>query len=505
MSALSFDLGPRRGLPAPGQAPGAAACRLSPRDWQRRLIQLLRARLLQPQANGHDVLVHAGPGAGKTLGALFSVQRLRQEGHLRRAVVFCHRTSIARQWQAAAERLGLRLREWDPESGHEECDASGLLLSYQSAARHRQRLALELEHELRGEPWLAIADEVHHLGLDPLEPDATAWGHAFSCLSSTASLRLGLTGTPFRADNLAFCAARRIRVEEHGEISERIVPDLSVEPRQLILAGDVRPLEFHFQDGWVEHGRAGRADGSPQPHPSPRPETLETSPLSAEVRESWRARNLRRAIRIGDGSAIAERLLLQARLKLERIRHEHPGAGGLVIARNIAHAGRVSALLREQGDRVVLAHSGDPEAAGRLAAFRGGDGDWLVSIDMCAEGFDAPRLRVVVYLTTVVSRSRFVQGITRAVRMDEERAGLEAIPRRPSAVFAPADPLLIGHARSWSTSEPYLIRCQPEEPDAALASGSSAGRLPLQALADDAGDLIRLGGPRLPDFLGRSA
>ena len=44
-----------------------------------------------------------------------------------------------------------------------------------------------------------------------------------------------------------------------------------------------------------------------------------------------------------------------------------------------------------------------------MERFKAGDSDWLVSIDMCAEGFDAPRLRVVAYLTTVVTRTRFVQ------------------------------------------------------------------------------------------------
>ncbi|MEI7953396.1 MAG: helicase-related protein, partial [Synechococcaceae cyanobacterium ELA182] len=324
--------------------------------------------------------------------------------------------------------------------------------------------------------------------------EATAWGHAFSILSTGARLRLGLSGTPFRADNLAFCAARRLQVVENGIAAERIVPDLCVEPRRLIMAGDVRPLEFRFQDGWVEHGRSALAG------------QREASPVSCEQRESWRARNLRRAIRLGDGGGIALRLLLQARRRLERVRQEHSGAGGLVIARDIEHAGTIARLLEGEGDRVHLVHSQDPEAAARLAAFQAGEADWLVSIDMCAEGFDAPRLRVVAYLTTVVTRSRFVQAITRAVRMDGERAGFEAIPRHPSYVFAPADPLLISHARCWSLSEPYVIRTQaaggaaPAEP----GSGRADGRSRLQALADDAGAMIRMNGPQLPGFLDRA-
>ena len=489
MAPPSFTLRPGGPAGASGSPPGHG---IEPRQWQRQLIQLLRARLHQrPSGAGadpHDVLVHAGPGAGKTLGALLSFSRLRHEQHLDRFVVFCHRSSIGDQWLAAAQRLELRLRPWN--GGGELGDADGWLLSYQSAGRNRQQLQPLLQQPQLGR-WLAIADEVHHLGLDPDEPEATAWGHAFTSLTARAVLRLGLSGTPFRADNLAFCAARRIRVEENGGVAERIVPDLCVEPRRLIVAGDVRPLEFRFQDGEVEHGRRGR-EGD-----------LETSPLSAETRESWRARNLRRAIRLGDGGGIAVRLLLQARRRLESLRADHAGAGGLVIARDIDHARAIGALLREQGDRVHLVHSQDPEAAARLAAFRAGEADWLVSVDMCAEGFDAPRLRVVAYLTTVVTRSRFVQGITRAVRMDDERAAVEPIPRHPSYVYAPADPLLIAYARSWSLSEPYRIQpSRPLEPPAEPGAGC-APTLPLQAVADNAGAVIAMRGPELPSFLRR--
>jgi superfamily II DNA or RNA helicase len=511
MAPPSFDLSPSLG-PGASQAVGGeprtgsetptgsegGGPGIEPRQWQLRLIELLRTRLLNPIAGGDDLLVHAGPGAGKTLAALLGFQRLSAEGHLDRFLVFCHRSSIAAQWLQAAGRLGLDLREWDADGAATPnpltanplaaaTPPAGLLLTYQGAARHRQLLERQLAAAGFGR-WLAIADEVHHLGLDPDEPEAAAWGHAFSRLSQAAQLRLGLTGTPFRADNLAFCAARRQRLRQGEEVVEQIAADLSVEPRELIAAGDVRPLEFCFQDGWVDHGRY------------PLAAALETSPISSESRESWRARNLRRAIEPGDESSIALRLLLQGRSRLEELRQGHPQAAGLVIARDIAHARRITGLLEEQGDRVHLVHSQDPEAARRMAAFRAGEADWLVSIDMCAEGFDAPRLRVVTYLTTVVTRSRFVQAITRAVRVDGARASLEAIPRLPSYVYAPADPLLMGFARSWSLSEPYLIR-QRSLPGEPLAGGSLAPSIPLEAIDDRPGELIRFRGPELPSFL----
>ena len=506
MGHPSFDLGARRPAPGPvgpafepgngsGHPPGLRPV-MQPRRWQSQLIQLLRARLLNPGPRGRDVLIHAGPGAGKTLGALLGFSRLKAEGHLDHFLVFCHRSSIAGQWRKASERLGLVLEEWDPQNPDRLSEGQrwdGLLLTYQSAGRQGETLAEQLATLPLGR-WLAMADEVHHLGLDPEEPDATAWGMAFSRLTESADLRLGLTGTPFRADNLAFCAARRVQVQDDGVWMEQIAPDLSVEPRQLIVAGDVRPLEFRFQDGWVEHGRD---DGDPD---------AEQSPLSAEARESWRARNLRRAIQPGEGSSIALRLLLKARQRLGKVRRDHPQAAGLVIARDISHARRLAGLLADEGDRVALVHSQDPDAARNLADFQAGDGDWLVSVDMCAEGFDAPRIRVVAYLTTVVTRSRFVQAITRAVRLDGSRSELEPIPRHPSFVFAPADPLLMAYARTWSLSEPYLIR--PREAAEAGENGSGTGRagsLPMTAIDEQAGRLIRVRGPQLPDFLRQRA
>jgi len=113
---------------------------------------------------------------------------------------------------------------------------------------------------------------------------------------------------------------------------------------------------------------------------------------------------------------------------------------------------------------------------------------------------------VVAYLSTVATRSRFVQAITRAVRIDGERAAVEPIPRQPSYIYAPADPLLIGYARTWSMSEPYLIQPRGSESVAPVSSTDGAHRcLPLEALADGPGRVIHLRGPQLPGFIRRFA
>ena len=277
---------------------------------------------------------------------------------------------------------------------------------------------------------------------------------------------------------------------QNGAVVEQINPDLAVEPRELIASGDVRPLDFRFQDGWVEHSREGDPD-------------RDVSPLSAEQRESWRARNLRRAVGLEDENSIGRQVLEEAQQGLARIRKKHAQAAGLVIARDIDHAEAITSLLEQDGNAVDLVHSQNPSAAKVLHQFQAGQADWLVSIDMCAEGFDAPRLRVIAYLTTVVTRTRFLQGITRAVRMTPELAASEPIPRHPSLVFAPADPLLMDYARTWSIAEPYILR--PNEVDDSLGTESSMAlrgpTLPLEAVEDGAGAVIKMKTPQLPSFL----
>ena len=444
---------------------------------------------MEPKASAsRDVLVFAGPGAGKTLGALLAFQAMHRDGHLHRFLVFCHRTSIQAQWTSAAHRLGLTLQEWPlNESSPPEVD--GLLLTYQGAGRQLERLRSDLR-SWSGQHCLAIADEAHHLGIDPDAPDQTAWGDTFLELTQHCQLRMGLTGTPFRADNLGFCAARRIKTLQGGEVVEQINPDLAVEPRELIANGDVRPLEFRFQDGWVEHSREGEPD-------------RDVSPLSGEQRESWRARNLRRAVGLQDPQSIGNQVLDRAQRGLAQIRTSHAEAAGLVIARDIDHAVAIARILENDGSRVDLVHSQNPNAAAILRQFQAGQADWLVSIDMCAEGFDAPRLRVVAYLTTVVTRSRFVQGITRAVRMTPDLAAKESIPRDPSLVFAPADPLLMDYARTWSIAEPYVLKPRDDASDNEEEPGANwrGPTLPLEAVEDGAGAVIRMKTPQLPSFL----
>lgn len=466
---------------------------IKPRVWQERLIQLLRRRLSSCSLSSADLLIYAAPGAGKTIGALLGFKKMKSEGFLSHFIVFCHRNSIVSQWKNAAKMNGLSVEELHLNGKEFELNVNsidGWIVTYQAARSNLDQILSQI-YKCDSKCFLAIADEVHHLGVDADESTGPAWGKAFLSITKAMRLRIGLTGTPFRADNLAFCSAKKSRIEEKGKVIEQIFPDFCIEPRDLIRAGDVRPLEFHFQDGFVEHRRKGDSN-------------KEASFLSKELRESWRARNLRRAICLSGERSIALHVLIRAMRQLNKVRCSHSKAAGLVIAKDIEHAIAITNFLQEQGCAVDLVHSQDSTATERLARFQHSDAKWLVSVDMCSEGFDASRLRVVAYLTTVVTRSRFLQAVTRTVRVSKERSLLEPIPRNSSYVFAPADPLLMQYARSWSVSQPYLIRSIDSE--SLLEPNrfeSFVPALPMESINDQAVQMIRIAVAELPHFLKR--
>ena len=191
------------------QPPGNSIIR--PRIWQKQLINLLRRRLVSYLPTRKDLLLHAGPGAGKTLGALLGFREMQKEGLVSHLLVFCHRNIIAEQWRKSSDLVGLKLEELESSLAidNNNINVDGWVITYQGASR-KSEIVLEIFKVIKNISVLAIADEVHHLGVDPDEPEGAVWGRTFLNLTNPCRLRIGLTGTPFRADNLAFCSGKRV-------------------------------------------------------------------------------------------------------------------------------------------------------------------------------------------------------------------------------------------------------------------------------------------------------
>jgi len=331
---------------------------LNLRAWQQQAV---------PKILDHEprsFLLHVAPGGGKTIPALFVARALLDRGDIGRVVVVAPTSHLARQWSAAAHRIGLNITpNW--EGQREPRDMHGIAITYQRV-RHG---ALALAAGCRV-PTLVIADEPHHLGAD------RSWAEAFEQAFAGAARWVLLSGTPFRSDGRPIPG---VRYEDSESQS-----DFTYGYGQAIADGICRRVSFNFYDGqlrWISDGRRVEADFT----------------LALARREA--SRRLRTALtpELSDG---LKQMIGDAHRQLLEVREEHPDAAMLVVCETIQHA-QATARIAEQviGQTPVLVTSDDPDATKRIEQFRTSTAPCMVSVNMVSEGVDLPRLRIGVYAT----------------------------------------------------------------------------------------------------------
>src|SRR4051812_28578060 len=389
------------------------------RAWQEEAVA---AALAHPQ---RSFLASATPAAGQTTFGLHVAHRMLSEGGGGRVCIVAPPPHIARRWAADAARYGLDIEPNRPNAaGPEPRDRHGVAITYQTLAAgpkvHRRRC--------QEVPTLLLADEPHHMG------DQAAWGRSAQSAFEGARFRLLLSGTPFRSDNTPI---PWIAYDDDG-VSRA---DYAYGYTDALLDGVCRPVTFHTYDGdmeWVSDGRRRRAD------------------FSVGLPAAEAARRLRTALD-PDGDWVAH-VLRDADARLSDLRSgPHPEAGGLVVATDMEHAGRLAErLARISGEEPVVVTSETEGASDRIARFAAGSGRWLVSVLMVSEGVDVPRLRVGVYATTARTELFFRQVVGRFVRRT-------ATPREQmSHLFLASDPRLKQLAAQVEEERNHALQQQAE-------------------------------------------
>jgi superfamily II DNA or RNA helicase len=371
------------------------------RAWQRHALEDWGQR------HERDYLAVATPGSGKTTFALTcALSHLSHRPH-RRVIVVAPTRHLTGQWADAAARLGLQLEpDWSPRSGRLPPDAHGAVVTYQQVATAPTGIA-------RAAPGaFVVCDEIHHAGAD------RSWGEALATAFADAERRLALSGTPFRSDPtpIPFVCYE----------DDEAVPDFCYGYAEALADGGVvRPVRFPRVDGHMEW-----RDG----------EGTSWEATFAEPLTHQRAnQRLRTALSL-DGDWLPT-VLEAADAKLRAVRHDHPGAAGLVIARDQEHARGIATLLWQRcGRRAAVAVSDDPTASQRIADFAGSDQAWLVAVRMVSEGVDIPRLRVGVFATTTTTELFFRQAVGRLVRWTP------GLSEQTAWLYVPADPRLAAMA-----------------------------------------------------------
>lgn len=418
---------------------------VAPREWQSEALRPVLDRL----TDGGFTTVSAAPGAGKTLFAGMVVRELLARGCVDRVSVLVPNANLRTQWAKELQRLGIQLQV-SPRYIFERADYIGTVMTYGKLHASWRQLQSDSRRTLY------ILDEVHHLGRDE-SGNSKAWAEATGNIVGTVDAPLhpvlNLTGTPFRSvanERIGTCRYRRV-----GSDQIELVTDYQVTSNRLIDQGHLRHLQVHtfdaglqilnLQDGDVAESRVADLD---------------------QIPHSARGAALRKLIEDREGfvEPVLGHLSALLDMQQEALNGTHP-LKGLVICDTQRQADRVhqiamdhlqlppSALLKATSDEGRDAHAA-------IEAFRTSRRPAiLVAVRMVSEGFDAPDVSAIAYMSRWTAPLFISQMVARAMRvtMLERELG-----RIPAEVIIPGDPAMVKAFREVLVDEMRLLEVRGE-------------------------------------------
>ncbi len=402
----------RSAIPGIQPAPG-----FSFRDGQRAFLRKLARAYEQGRRNHLGVFV---PGYGKTLTALGAFQVARSMGVADRLVVFVPRGNLRDQYADPDEMA--RMLHWIGAPPMRFCvaDSSEVFLknrsipivvaTYQYACGRSGNRALQ-QYCQRGNP-LFVLDEIHHL------PEDGTWSDAVGNLQRRSLI--GLSGTPLRSDGKPlFGVPHKVVTSEDGTRSRYYDALHEVSLREAHAEGGIlKRIEAHVVDysiTMVEEDTGRQVEF-----------TLQELKTELEDEADVDRYFARRSLRFHD--VYLETLLGPAVTRFQAKRADLSATVGsqvrspqmLVICMSNRHAADVLDFMKRRYSSLRCTRIGQdvppPKRARRLEAYRRGEIDVMVQVDMIGEGTDIKTISVIAKLDLVSARSKTLQQIFRGMR-----------------------------------------------------------------------------------------
>ena len=426
------------------------------RAWQEEFInRFLHSAIQQinkPPAEINAFILHAFPGAGKSLAQCLVARTLIEQGYIDQ-VIFCVPSKLLREQMVDdAAKVGLTLngKRLDP-TGFMGIVTSYSQVGYVDSKETEKMVNAELLRKICAEKkTMVIADEMHHLG------QGKNWGDAFElAFNQHAVVRLMTSGTPFRSDNsiLPWCRYSHKKLNlapphaysygyglsewnsKFSALGDRVVRDVVVHPWD----GEVNFTVNHYQDGVMVEEREfthRMLDNIDEMYPDAyEPGTDENEdPVklidNKKLRQGIKSKRRLAAIECGTtahpyGTDYVRDQLVAANDQLTEIRRSHPWAGGLIICNTIPHADAVAKAVKHwTGEDAIVIHSESGSGARAITEFRGNRTEartkWIVSVGKISEGVDIKHLRVCVYLSAIQAPLRWTQILGRILRVEDD-------------------------------------------------------------------------------------
>ena len=359
------------------------------------------------------------PGYGKTLTALASFAVARAMGICDRLVVFVPRSNLQEQYADADEMA--RMLRWIGAPRMPFCVADAdrvfvknpdlpiVIATYQYACGQSGNRDLQ-RYCNQGSP-LFVLDEIHHL------PEEGTWSQAVGRLPYESLI--GLSGTPLRSDGKPLFGVPHdvVQTQSGGEeLHYRALHEVGLSDAHA--EGEIlKRIEAHIIDytvTMVEEDTGEEVE-------------VTLGELKSEVGRDTAHLDryfARRSLRFHD--VYLDSLLGPAVGRLQEKRAGHIGSGEgrnhqmLVTCMSNRHAADVLDFMERRYGWLSTTRIGQDvprdEREERLEAYRQGEVDVMVQVDMIGEGTDIKPISVIAKLDLVSARSKPLQQIFRGMR-----------------------------------------------------------------------------------------
>jgi superfamily II DNA or RNA helicase len=359
------------------------------------------------------------PGYGKTLTALASFAVARAMGVCDRLVVFVPRSNLQEQYADADEMA--RMLRWIGAPRMPFCVADSdrvfvknpeipiVIATYQYACGQSGNRDLQ-RYCNQGSP-LFVLDEIHHL------PEEGTWSQAVGRLPYDSLI--GLSGTPLRSDGKPLFGVPHDVVQANDgreELHYRALHEVGLSDAHA--EGEIlKRIEAHIIDytvTMVEEDTGEEVE-------------VTLGELKSEVGRDTAHLDryfARRSLRFHD--VYLDTLLGPAVGRLQEKRAGHIGSGEgrnhqmLVTCMSNRHAADVLDFMERRYGWFTTTRIGQDvprdEREERLEAYRQGEVDVMVQVDMIGEGTDIKPISVIAKLDLVSARSKTLQQIFRGMR-----------------------------------------------------------------------------------------
>jgi len=365
-------------------------------------LKAVAAALSKP--HGGTLTAVIPPGGGKTIMALAVLDALHKAGRIDAAMVFTPRLGLCAQfeldWKAVRSNFKPKAM---PAIVHRENANIGdpktpsYVTSYQSlcadpvvharfAKRHTKRLAI-------------VCDEAHYLGQELHgNGETTQAAKILAELGEYASIKIVMTGTPYRADDNPIIFAEY-------DATGHIQADVELSYGEGVVQGFLCPFDATLFDGKLSQTRRRQRNGQAY--------------YSNEIVElRFTAQQL---TKVALDPQFWQLAVTHGYEKVKELQEIWRTYCGIVGCANQEHAREVLAYLQHLGARCLLAVSDDSKAHENLRRFKQGGYDMLVTVGMAHVGYDYKPIAVAVVLNGVREFNWLDQFTMRAGRVVPDR------------------------------------------------------------------------------------